>query len=207
MRSLFALSMTVLLGSLSALSFAGDWVKWNGNGHSYMAVLAPNGILWNEANLQAQQLGGHLATLTSAEENAFVFSLIDKPEFWINQNNGPVACFGPWFGLVQDNNPAAVDSDWHWLTGETFAYSNWNVGEPNKITDQITEHWAHYHAIGFDNRSSTWNNLDQYWYYLPNIAPRGFVVEMSEPSVPGPAAALPMVLGLTAGILRRRKIR
>ncbi len=51
-------------------------VVWSGNGHAYLVVVtgAANKPTWPDARDDAKQRGGHLATITSAGENAFVFS-------------------------------------------------------------------------------------------------------------------------------------
>ena len=69
-------------------------VSAGGNGHWYRVVHVPAGLMWNDANEAARAEGGYLATITSAEENAFVFSLIQDPIYW----NGPR---GPWIGGFQ----------------------------------------------------------------------------------------------------------
>ncbi len=67
-------------------------VQWRvsegGNGHFYMAVTAPAGLSWDRAEVLAEMAGGYLATITSAQENAFVFSLIQDPIDW-NVARGP----------------------------------------------------------------------------------------------------------------------
>ena len=66
---------------------------------------------------------GHLVSITSAEENQFVFE------------NLPSAIQGNyWIGGLQ--NAAAPDysepaGGWRWVTGENFNYLNWQDGEPN----------------------------------------------------------------------------
>ncbi|MDG2031293.1 MAG: C-type lectin domain-containing protein, partial [Phycisphaerales bacterium] len=93
-------------------------VQWHvedgGNGHWYRTFFA-TGISWAEAEQQADGLGGHLSSLTSAEENGFVVS-----EFAHEMTTMP------WIGLRQDN-----DGDWGWNTGEPYAWTNWSPSEPN----------------------------------------------------------------------------
>lgn len=177
---------------LTAASRA-DWVQWGGNGHYYNVVLASDGISWDDANAHAQAMGGHLATLTSADENAFVFGLVDHPEFWVNHEGG---MFGPWFGLLQDPNAQNPNDGWGWVTGETFAYSNWTPGEPNALF----EHWGHFHSAVNNVHSPTWNNLSNTWY----TNPRGFVVEALSP-VPEPFSL--MLGGIALAATVRRKLR
>jgi hypothetical protein len=66
---------------------------------------------------QAQEkcvaLGGHLATLTSADENEFVRELARKA-------NEPV-----WIGLCLEGG------QWKWVTGEKLDFQAWGAGEPD----------------------------------------------------------------------------
>src|SRR5262249_15632204 len=63
-----------------------DWVQWRvadgGNGHYYQAVSTPGGITWEAAQAAAVGMGGYLATITSAAENAFAFNLAKDPSLW-----------------------------------------------------------------------------------------------------------------------------
>ncbi len=62
----------------------------------------------------------HLATLTSAAENAFIVTNLSSAL-------GTSNTYGYWFGLF--GNDA---STYQWVTGEPFSFTNWNAGEPNK---------------------------------------------------------------------------
>ncbi|MBI3435205.1 MAG: FecR domain-containing protein, partial [Proteobacteria bacterium] len=97
-------------------------------GHSYVYVGATS--TWIEANAIATALGGHLATISSAEENQFVLALTPT--------------FSPFAATFLGGSDAAVDGEWRWIdSGEQFwnggpngfavagAYANWNAGEPN----------------------------------------------------------------------------
>ena len=83
------------------------------NGHYYYVFMAGS---WSEANWMCQNLGGHLATLTSSEENTFVFDYMKS----LNINRA-------FFGATDENS----EGTWKWVTGEPFDYTNWANGEPN----------------------------------------------------------------------------
>ena len=103
-------------------------VKWD-NDHCYEAVLAP-GLSWDEAQAECVARGGHLVTITSAEENAFVFSLVASDSaFWFvdGYNNG----LGPWLGGYQVSGSTEPDGGWQWVTDEPFVYTNWDTGQPD----------------------------------------------------------------------------
>ena len=102
---------------------------------SYEVVLAP-GISWDQASAAANNAGGHLATITSAEENAFVFGLINHAQYWVDRTIGnDTVSFGPFIGGSQFDAPATAADNWRWVTRETWDYTNWGNGpfgqEPN----------------------------------------------------------------------------
>jgi len=84
------------------------------NGHHYYLLSGTN---WNAAEAQAVSLGGHLATIRSADENAWVYST-----------------FQPYFG-TEDFFIGLTDrgheGSFTWVSGETNRYRNWAAGEPN----------------------------------------------------------------------------
>ena len=101
-------------------------------GHRYEYY--PNAdISWTQARAMCQSMGGHLVTITSAEEQAFIESTFPGTTGWI--------------GGYGDNN------GWSWVTGEPFGgYTHWKSGEPN---DQGGVEWC-----GHLWSDMTWNDLD-----------------------------------------------
>lgn len=99
---------------------------WPTNGH-YYEVIAVNDVDWDVANSAASARGGHLATITSRDENLFVWYLVtqlDPPPIL----NGYA---GPWIGGRQADGGEEPDGGWGWVTGESFAYANWfNANQP-----------------------------------------------------------------------------
>jgi len=135
-----------------AVSASAAPVQWTsasgGNDHWYDVITspapqAPAYWTWDLAVADAAARGGYLATLTSADEDAFVFSLVNSPSYWFidGANNEE----GPRIGL---SDPAG-NFNWTWVTGETYAYHNWAAGEPNNEGSEDS-------AVFFDN-------------YLPNV--------------------------------------
>jgi hypothetical protein len=94
----------------------GAAVQWRtsdgGNGHWYEHV--DSARTWVAAQAFAQSLGGHLATPTSAEENAFVFAASG------GQGN-------TWIGGLQDPAACEPDCGWVWVTGEPWVYTAWRT--------------------------------------------------------------------------------
>ena len=128
---------------------------------------------------------GHLVTIGSAEENAFVFDTLIGPT---DAN---------WLGGFQPESSDEPDGGWQWLMDEPFDYTNWNPrGEPN---DQGGESVLHMPAAdgGF------WNDVNG----LENTA-NVFVVEFDVPE-PGSCVVL-LVVGsivfMRSGMVGRMRV-
>ena len=99
---------------------------WPENGHGYLVVSSLAPITWTAANAAAQARGGHLATITSADEGEFVLSLMAAhPEAF---KGG----YGPWLGGLQHPEGKEPDGGWRWVTGEPWSFTAWAPGEPNE---------------------------------------------------------------------------
>ncbi|MGV7224442.1 MAG: lectin-like protein [Nitrospinales bacterium] len=93
------------------------------NGHWYQLVVVHPGINWYDArdSAAAMEYGGmqgHLATLTSFNEEQFVLNNFPQiiPEY-------------VWLGATDERD----EDNWEWVTGEEWGYTNWDPGasEPN----------------------------------------------------------------------------
>lgn len=71
---------------------------------------------WREAKVFCEILDGHLATLTTDEENQFVYRFM--------RDSGHTTAY---FGLIDPKK----DGNWQWVTGEPFEFYFWHRGEPN----------------------------------------------------------------------------
>ena len=118
-----------------------EWpVTENGNGNSYELVTSPTSLLWSEAQALAFAMGGHLATLTSPEENAFVFdNLAQSSALYYN------GFWGPWLGGYQDVNApdySEPDGGWRWVTGEVWDWQHWDPGQPDNSSGDDRLHFV-----------------------------------------------------------------
>jgi hypothetical protein len=98
-----------------------DWVAWShpdGTIHQYKRI--DTLMTWNNAETYAESLGGYLATVTSAEENNFIF---DK----LNTDGVLYAALGGF----QPPDTAEPDVGWQWVTGEPWSYTNWGATQPD----------------------------------------------------------------------------
>jgi hypothetical protein len=166
-----------------------------GNGHWYEAVLVgPSGIDWAVANASAIGAGGCLVSITSAEENAFVYNLVaNRPEFWGRADVALPGIFGPWIGGYQLPGSPGPDSGWQWASGETWAYTNWSSGEPNDYAGLDENRLLFWDSLGVG--ASTWNDRTE------ESVQYGYIVEV----VPEPATLSLLALGGAALIARRRE--
>ncbi|MEI7877561.1 MAG: hypothetical protein WCI96_06490, partial [Planctomycetota bacterium] len=101
--------------AIASVASAQNAVEWRvadgGNGHWYAAADAPTG---DAAVSLAASLGGNLATISDAAENAHVHAIyIATGKQWA------------WLGLRQLNGQPSPNAGWHWITGEPYSYLNW----------------------------------------------------------------------------------
>jgi hypothetical protein len=162
-HSLIPMVMAVLGLACPALS-AADPVQWDGNGHWYECVAGS--YPWLEARAAADSMSwldlpGHLATLTTPEENAFV-----DETFGACQSN-------LWLGGYQDPQYDPIpDAGWHWVTGEAWGYTNWFPGEPN-------DYGGPEYYLNFTGPGPYWNDQSE------RCVLTGFVVEFEPLPVGG----------------------
>ena len=86
-------------------------------GHRYQLV--PEKLKWDAAKAKAESMGGHLATITTKEENDWVWgSIMSKLKKTAADPTGD-RCF---IGAIQRKAP---DGPWEWITGEPFSLQTW----------------------------------------------------------------------------------
>jgi len=124
------LTAVALLLALGSMAVNADPTLNPANGHYYDVIAVPAGTDWNTAEALAKLeffsgVQGHLATITSADENTFIDTL------------RPMAAGELWVGGFQvpcENPEEDFDCGWEWINGEgPFDYTNWSAGEPNNL--------------------------------------------------------------------------
>lgn len=105
------------------------------NGHVY--ALYDNLTYYDQARQLCNNMGGHLATITSDTENDAVASLMGSAS--INEY---------WIGGTREG------SSWKWDTNEPYSYEHWSSGEPNNVDN--VENYIVMNKSGYwnDERSS-----------------------------------------------------
>lgn len=149
-------------------------------GHFYEYVHAVD-IWWSQARDAAAArtyfgLQGYLATILSAEENAFANEKLNGQPAWLGASD------------------AAVEGEWRWVTGPEAGllfcsgptsactpvaggYTNWNTNEPNNVTSPDLPGGEDYlQFIGGTN--GRWNDLPDFPYWADwDVRAVGYVVE------------------------------
>ena len=108
------LSLTTMYGSMfNTVSATSNYDKVSYNGHDYQLI--DQSMDWSSAEQYCESLGGHLVTITSADEQQFVSNLAS------NSSKKNI-----WLGAVKN-----ADGKFAWVTGEHAQFSNWSTGEPS----------------------------------------------------------------------------
>jgi hypothetical protein len=155
-------------------------VQWPQNGNYYEAVANPQVLSWESARAKSVAKGGHLASIASAEEGAFVFGLVNNANYWTRRPSGDF--FGPWIGGKQNRNSVGFkepSGGWEWLTGEPMAYAAWAPGEPNEWENSREDYVFFYGLAGLTNSWAD-ESLEGANYV------KGYVVEYEYPIVEHP---------------------
>lgn len=111
---------------------------------------------WTFAKDLCTSLGGHLATITSSQEERLIEDLIglgSKDSYWLGATD-------------LDRN----EKDFQWITGERFSYTNWYTNQPSASGDRGTK--DHFLEIrkSYNNK---WNDV-----YNINKTNKGFILEI-----------------------------
>jgi len=141
LRTFYFCSLLLFL-AFSTILYAENRILNSQNGHYYQRFDKP--MSWHNAVIFCNNLGAHLVTITSKDENLFVYENFDTK----NENK----C---WIGATDENQ----EGKWEWVTGEEWKFTNWDDGEPNNSTayDENGEDYIHLFWIIAEN--GTWNDI------------------------------------------------
>lgn len=120
--------------------YAYNFIEYNG--HTY-ATLQYGVSDWHDAEGICEKLGGHLATITSEDEQNAVYDLV-------NSSNSEKLW---WIGATDEEN----EGIWKWVTGESFSYTNWQANQPDDYISYTSEGESFLHMYGSDGE---WNDVD-----------------------------------------------
>lgn len=122
-------------------------------GHNYAVYTVKNTSIksWDDAVRFCQNMGGHMATITSSKENAAVFNYMTS----LGYKNA-------FFGLCRTDK----NVDWKWVNDQKVFYTNWGYGEPN--CENGVEFYAMFY---YKYPNGTWNDGD----FLKDLTREGSV--------------------------------
>ncbi|HUW35193.1 MAG TPA: protein kinase [Planctomycetota bacterium] len=125
--------------------------------HRYLGV--PEYATWHGAKARCERLGGHLVSIASPQENAFIVKEFTRP---LAAGGRPTL----WLGATDDGH----EGRWQWVNGEKWSFSPWIKGTPDN--HQGVEHFLQLLVTG----NAPW------WNDAPAASTCLFVCEWDEPS-------------------------
>ncbi|MBN1343932.1 MAG: PEP-CTERM sorting domain-containing protein [Phycisphaerae bacterium] len=146
-------------------------------GHKY-ALTRTTGD-WADLEAEAQVFGGHLATINSADENAWLLSTFPQNSLFI--------------GLYQPDGSSEPDGGWSWVSGEPVTYLNWEPGQPDGFMAE-----DNYAMMNIGSLNGQWHDVGPTGWPLGS-AYQGII------EVPEPTTSILILLGAALGL--RRKAR
>ena len=115
-----AVEKAIKLSNEKAKGQTGDDLPFEPSGEHQYKIFYDT-LTWEEAKAACEAKGGHLATITSEEEQ-------QKLNLY-NAGNHNL-----WIGGYKN-----ADGQWCWVTGEPWEYQNWGDGEPNNSSNVVAD--------------------------------------------------------------------
>ena len=116
-------------------AFSANLEYYSYNGKTYL--LTDSILSWDDAQSQAQQLGGNLVAINDAAEEVWLHSVFGTSEQL-------------WIGLTDSE----TEGQWQWVSGEAVTYTHWKQGQPNNYFNQD-------HAILNGSELGEWSDEHQ----------------------------------------------
>ncbi|HIE29863.1 TPA: hypothetical protein EYP66_21545 [Candidatus Poribacteria bacterium] len=143
------LALCCLCLFIAGINANSEPVQWPVNGHWYDAIDYPS--TWIRAYIHAKRqshegLPGHLATLTSQEENDFVWQTFQRELYWL--------------GGFQVRWARRVDRGWRWITGERWwRFTNWDDTQPDDGGDMVENGEENFLQFRYHESNGKWNDI------------------------------------------------
>ena len=125
-------------------------------------VFAHEHMDWHWHNDRARAMGGHIASVTSAEENEDITRISGGAPVWLGgirkgdrYRGKPLAVADRKPGDPGEVGPGA--EDWYWSDDRPWSYTNWGPGEPNNwdAGENRVQHLGKFGAV--------WNDVGEDW--------------------------------------------
>ena len=171
-------------------------------GHTYHLIggdATGAGINWTDSEAFAQTLGGHLATVSSAEEDAFLYNTFGDAQIGTRH-----ATAGLFIGL----NDLATEGTFVWSNGDPVTYTNWDPFAPGNKSGLGDTVYIRGAATAASSFPSTWNDIQDI-PFSPTTGWQIYAVAEISPVVPEPTALVVWSLLGTCGFFAwgRRRCR
>lgn len=143
------LARGILHGIVEIVPGPPKWVQWSANGHYYALTTIAHTNWFNAEAEAASHAGGHLVSINSAEEQAFI-----EASFLAGNSRSNIY----WIGL----NDIVSEGTWVWSSGEPVTYTNWEPGEPNDnlaAEDAAVMNWSYGGFWGNAAHLGQWNDV------------------------------------------------
>lgn len=174
-------------------------VLWSGNGHYYEYTDVGGVLFWDDAKVFAEAKGGYLATVTSVEEDDWIWDNIAHGQF-----------LHAWLGGFQPAGSVEPDGGWSWVTGEAWDYTRWFLlnNEPNNFLGNDPNGESALELGRFKDHPRDWNDMDPHTINYTNDFIPGYITEWdfnpSSSTIPEPATIFLITGGLTGLYFRKR---
>ena len=136
---------------LAVIMIAG-WLQVGLGQNTYYHIIKGN-FTWAEAKLDAEKKGGHLAVITSQQEQNVINNIVKSASTYL------------WLGGT------STGGEWKWITGENWNYTNWSFNEPSNDGAYLSI-WANESVTNRD--LGTWNDSS----IQPSSYRNGYLLEM-----------------------------
>lgn len=146
-----------------------EW-KEEFNGHTYCLIKPDSIVYWREALVICEELGGHLLTITSAEEKDFIIEYLSRQEIHKNIGSWPVN-----IGAYKIEG----DDTWKWVTDEDASYLNKELAgiiRENYYADRDPLHIIKLQVANTGSEKEGYSLYDSWWEENTYNA-IGFVIE------------------------------
>jgi len=126
-------------------SYSGQLTTFTANGHYYSVFSGE--VTWGEAKVLCENMGGHLLTITSWQEEQTVYNLL-----------GWDLSF--WMGAIMNSS-----GQWTWISGEPWTYSNWNFyywsGNGQTVSTFSWDGWHDEYDTAKAGYICEWDSMEQ----------------------------------------------
>jgi hypothetical protein len=189
------LGSIILITAMVSIAYADtSQLENTASGHWYQRI--DTIMNWHDAKNYAESQGGYLATITSQNEQDFLWN-----------NFGNVIDDFIWLGATDE----VTEGTWQWVTGETFwlggqpvnnAYTNWGLNEPDDLG--AGQDYLAFFAKSYGHNGG-WDDFGPPIDYHE----KPFIIEwnFSPPVVPEPISSVMFVVGGATLLLRRYRCK